>query len=1149
MSSRHTSVLLRHIHQLAGRPFSHPLPDGQLLERFVADREEAAFAALVARHGPMVLRACQRVLHDTHAAEDAFQATFLVLVRKARSIGQRERLGNWLYGVASRVARRAKVEAAKCRERESHSASQPREDAATLAGRHELGMVLDEELTRLPERLRAPFNLCFVEGRTRDQAARELGWPLRTLQRRLEQGRGLLRSRLLRRGVTLSATLLVAELSSPPARAGLSSLLVDATVKAASHGCADHRAASAKAVALAEAVFQEMAAIKPKVAALLVLGLSIVVAAGAMAQQLATDKEPPATAAPAEAKARRTDQYGDPLPEGALLRLGTVRFRADQMLGSVAYAPDGKTLATGEYLGTIRLWDATSGKEIRQFRDLQSGRTPTVAFSPDGAILASTSSNALVMWEVATGKEVRRFHALLAEHSPYGGEVIVPLVFSPDGKVLASAAPDDSVRLWDIETGKERLKLSGYRLAASCLAFSPDGKAILAGGPGQEKGSFYAWDASSGKELYRLALGDRPSFSVEPLAVSPDGKVVAVNVPEKEAVQLIELPTGRLLRSLECKELRLSSAVFSSDNHTLVAQARSKRFTASHVQSENASHVLAWDVSTGQRRFTSRACIQDSFLSSLRCLAVSPDGKTVASLGSGTSVHLWDLASGEEELAKPEAHHHRVRDVAFSPDGRTLATASADQTIALWDTATGQRRRTLEGHEGEVNALAFSPDGKLLATSGRYAEQSVRVWDVETGKQPYCFLIPMVAEGNGHRGVETWIGFLSGGKVLAACGTDRLVRCWDMATGKELLNTMLHRGGVGALPDIRDIDPSWWLHQIHGVSFTPAGNWLAVATRDVHLVDTVTGQVLFRTDPHGDASYSLALSPDGQTFTCAERDEKQHWWLRLLEAATGKEILRMGPLGELRTVAFSRDGRTLAAATDEATSSRITLFDVRTGKELLQFRGHDSRVNRLTFSRDGTKLASGQSDSTALIWDLTPARREPLPVKDLSPAELDQLWTDLKSDDAAKAHAAIWALVAAPDTAVPFLKDHLRPAPKVSEERLRRLISRLDSAEFAERDEAMRDLKKLGVEAVPALREALAGKPELEMKRRLEKLLEAPLPQTEMTPESLRQVRAIHVLDQIGSSAARQALESLTRGAQAAPETRAAREAQERLAQ
>jgi RNA polymerase sigma factor (sigma-70 family) len=208
--------------------------DQELLERFVRARDQTAFATLVARHGPRVLGVCRRVLRDEHAAEDAFQDVFALLARRAGSLRQRHLLGGWLYGAACRTAAHARAAAARRRAREARAgAGQPAGDPAALAAARELSAVLDEEVGRLPERYRSPLVLCHVEGHTRAEAARRLGCSLRTLHRRLEKGHTLLRARLGRRGVTLSAALVAAPLWSRPAEAAVSARLAAAAVQAA----------------------------------------------------------------------------------------------------------------------------------------------------------------------------------------------------------------------------------------------------------------------------------------------------------------------------------------------------------------------------------------------------------------------------------------------------------------------------------------------------------------------------------------------------------------------------------------------------------------------------------------------------------------------------------------------------------------------------------------------------------------------------------------------------------------------------------------------------------------------------------------------------------------------------------------------------
>jgi RNA polymerase sigma factor (sigma-70 family) len=185
-------------------PVADDPTDADLLDRFALRDDHEAFAALVRRHGPMVFGVCRRVLRDPHDAEEAFQVTFLVLVRKAGVLRQPERLANWLYGVANRVARKAKVSAARRNTHERAAAGTSWAAAPGPADGHELRAVLDEEMVALPDKYRAPLVLCYLEGLTNEDAARRLGWPAGSMSYRLARGRELLRRRLSRRGVLLA---------------------------------------------------------------------------------------------------------------------------------------------------------------------------------------------------------------------------------------------------------------------------------------------------------------------------------------------------------------------------------------------------------------------------------------------------------------------------------------------------------------------------------------------------------------------------------------------------------------------------------------------------------------------------------------------------------------------------------------------------------------------------------------------------------------------------------------------------------------------------------------------------------------------------------------------------------------------------------
>jgi WD40 repeat protein len=783
----------------------------------------------------------------------------------------------------------------------------------------------------------------------------------------------------------------------------------------------------------------------------------------------------------------------------------------------------------------------------------RASQFPSLAFAPDGKTLASAGSKTIQIWDVNTGKESRRFDAEVSD--TYSHHFIAPLVFSPDGKALASVAPDHSVRVWSVKTGKELVKLQGHQYLVRCLAFSADGKMLFsASGDGTRAGSVRVWAVATGEELRKFSL-HRPNASAqpEPLCFSPDGKTFVfaahTHLPPKKgakalisayAVTFIDLETGEVRRKLEPQEGRFKAGVVSPDGK-LLATMHGVRTILGNFQSDDNNRIQVWETATGKQLFDFPAYAEHLHQGPC-CLAFSPDGQKLAAAATASALHLWDVVRGREDPQRAETHHDWVRCVAYSPDGRTLATAGSDGDIALWDAATGRQRLRLR-HEDEIASLAFSPDGRLLASASRFNYQTVRLWDLTTGKELRRYFVPSVPEGNNlFMGVATWVAFATNGKVLAAGGTDRKLRLWDTVTGKELFNQEIR--GLPARSKEGPASPNAWKGEVHAVTFTPDGRMMAFSIGHVvHVVDVATGQRLFQFEKEG-ASWHFSLSPDGKTLACGDGGTS----FRLVEVASGKDLhkIELPETENIHALAFSPAGRCLAVATDRS-PNKIYLFEVRSGKNLFCLQGHDSYVGDLAFSPDGTRLASGQWDSTALVWDVSATRRK-LPHKDLAPRDLERLWTELRDADAAKAHAALWTLAAAPDQAVPFLKEHLHPVPRVAADRLRRLLADLDAEDFARREDASHELAKLGVEVEPALRRILDGKPSLEMRRRVEALLHDLPCQTAMTPDALRQLRAIQTLEQIGSAQARQILTSLAEGAPAAPATRDATAALTRLA-
>jgi Tol biopolymer transport system component len=459
----------------------------------------------------------------------------------------------------------------------------------------------------------------------------------------------------------------------------------------------------------------------------------------------------------------------------------------------------------------------------------------------------------------------------------------------------------------------------------------------------------------------------------------------------------------------------------------------------------------------------------------------------------------------------------RVFAVAYAPDGKTLAAGAWDGSIRLWDPATGKQLRQWTGHDGWVRAVAFSPDGKKLASGGK--DQVIRLWHTATGKLlrrlPPC------------RSRVTDLAFSQDGRTVFST-LEGGVRLWDVAAGRP-------RRGLSGLGEMVAAAPA------------PDGRTLATATatatgQSISLWDIASGNQRRRLLdlPRGWVR-SLAFSPDGQTLAAGFFFQRQG--IRLWDIPSGKERLAPSRPGRDNAVlAFSPDGRLLASG-DSAGGIRI--WEVATGGLRYRLRGPDRGEVPLAFSRDGRVLAAGSVDVTVLLWDITGrVRGGKLAAADLMPAELNSLWADLQSADAARAHRAVWALVSSPDKSLPFLKEHFRPRAAADPRRTAALLADLDSPHYAVRVRAAAGLAKLGAEARPALLEALRGRPSVELRRRVELLLR----KLDASPETLRTVRAVEVLERIGTPEARRLLRALAGGAPSAHRTREAQAALKRLA-
>ncbi len=612
----------------------------------MTNNDQDAFAVVVTRHAPLVWGVCRRILGHQQDAEDAFQGTFLILARRAGSSRWQTCVGGWLYTVAHRLAVRVRKRAEQRRACERAASRMPRAESSSL---RELAAVVDEELRRLPAKYRDPLLLHYLEGATADTAARRLGLSRATFYNRLSRGRELLRGRLRRQGLSLAAPLLAAALTHEAEAASPS--LVQAALRGAM-GSVPERVA-----VLATEALGATALMKWKIG--LALGLLLGVAAGGVAMLVpqAPSSPPPQAERPADPPkaddraVQRLDRDGDPLPEGAVARLGTRRFRiATEHVSALAFAPDGKTIAVAS-MGGLWLLDAATGKQTKAFRP-PSTSFWRIAFSPDSKRLMAAAQelrprpgkDVMQIWDMAGGRKTSEVEL----------KNVRCLGWTAEGQPLVAWQSKGAINLHEMATGRERrfaaktLSDPLHAIAAPCAV----GKNVLAAG--DEVGVAHIWDTTSGKERWLLKTRGRFPFH-NSLVLSPDGHWLASlsrGDADKIIVQLWNLTPGK------------------------------------------ATHTVAAD-----QQFP-------------ESVAFTLDGKTLATVGR-QEVRFWDTASGQERgHLKGEGQSFNASAVSFAPDGKTLAIAERNcGALHLWDVATGKQKPEPEGHSALwVGTPAFSPD-------------------------------------------------------------------------------------------------------------------------------------------------------------------------------------------------------------------------------------------------------------------------------------------------------------------------------------------------------------------------------------------------------------------------------------------------------
>ncbi|BAY91236.1 WD-40 repeat-containing protein [Microchaete diplosiphon NIES-3275] len=591
---------------------------------------------------------------------------------------------------------------------------------------------------------------------------------------------------------------------------------------------------------------------------------------------------------------------------------------------------------------------AIDGVKARNYLTGHSSTPTTVVFSPNGKMIATVSKDkTLKLWDLQ-GQELTK-----SRLKYYVG--VTQVAFSPDSQTLATVIHNKTVQLWDLQANHQLGTLLKHDTAVTSLEFSPDGNTLATASLDR---SVILWHLQ-GYELPTSFL--KEDNAITSLVFSADGKTITT-ATKNNTVKIWDLQGKELAKTSLADNPKETSLVFSPDGKTIAMVTKDNTIKLWDLQDKELAKTLVANQLT-----TQESQIQDNIFtirninpnqqpkplfkhkSGITTLAFSADGQTIATGSEDNTVILWDLNGNQLQTFK--GHEGDITSLAFSPDGNILVSASKDNNIILWNLG-GRILQTWTGHQAGVTSLAFSPDGKNIASASK--DNTVKLWDLG-GKLLRTF--------NEHKYAVTSVAFSADGNTIASASEDNTVKLWDLTANSPSNVTI-----PGAQAGFTSV-----VFSPHNLPQTTNCQFLAAATKDnlIQLWDLRENKPhiwdLGQKQPqilrgHKYAVTSLAFSPDCQTLASASVDKSIMLW-----SLNGKQLQTFkGHEAAITSIAFSPDSKQLASGSDDKT---IILWDLK-GNQLHKFQGHEAGITSVAFSPDSDNIASASLDRNIIIWDL-----------------------------------------------------------------------------------------------------------------------------------------------------------------------------------